>query len=488
MKRRARARVTTGLLVALLAAGSLGPPAAEAIAGGVAPPADADGWRTVPVGLCEDYPEETRDLARVRKDLEALRAAGVRSLRVSIGWDGIEPRDDAFDLSFWDQFVRIAVDELGLTLLPYVCYTPKWAARHLQDAYRSPPRDVAEFAEVMRLLAARYRGRVHTWELWNEPDNHAYWTGSAADYAALLRAGAAAVRAAAPEARVVLGGIAWDLDFLREVLAAPGAAEAADVINLHAYYETWSPEPLERLTGYVREAADLVAELGRGQPLWMAEVGYSSFRRGRAVSAQYRARYDHEHTAEHQAGALVRTVALLLSSGVVERVAWYELRDLPPDEEVIGDVNNRHLGVLDPRGAPKPAYAALQLVTRLFAGGFRGVDGELQVTRRGDSAAEVHGFARPDGSVVLVAWLPTVRAGVRAAEGPGDGADRRVERVEVQLPAGLGDLATGQRLDAAGRRRGDVTIAPAEAGGASAVALELRGGEVAVVVLEAQRG
>ena len=45
----------------------------------------------VPLGLCEDYPEESRSIEEVRRDLALLRQAGVKVLRVSFGWDGIEP-------------------------------------------------------------------------------------------------------------------------------------------------------------------------------------------------------------------------------------------------------------------------------------------------------------------------------------------------------------------------------------------------------------
>src|SRR5436190_610770 len=65
------------------------------------------GLRRVPLGLCEDYPEESRSLEEVRRDLAVLKAAGVGVLRVSIGWDGIEPEKDHYDLAFWDAFVDL---------------------------------------------------------------------------------------------------------------------------------------------------------------------------------------------------------------------------------------------------------------------------------------------------------------------------------------------------------------------------------------------
>lgn len=40
----------------------------------------------------------------------------------------------------------------------------------------------------MRVIAARYRGQIRSWELWNEPDNPAYWLGTTAPFAELVSA------------------------------------------------------------------------------------------------------------------------------------------------------------------------------------------------------------------------------------------------------------------------------------------------------------
>lgn len=80
-------------------------------------------WHETALGLCEDYPDETRSLEAARRDL-----AGARVLRAAFGWDAIEAERGRYDWSFWDDFVRTAKADYGLTLIPYVRYTPRWAA------------------------------------------------------------------------------------------------------------------------------------------------------------------------------------------------------------------------------------------------------------------------------------------------------------------------------------------------------------------------
>ena len=141
--------------------------------------------RVVPIGLCEDYPEESRSMAEVRADIALLKQAGVNVLRVSIGWDGVEPERDRYDFAFWDDFVA-AMTAAGIRLIPYVAYTPRWSSTGETDFWRRPPADLREFTEVMALLAGRYRDSIRSWEIWNEPDNREFWAGTVAQYAQLL--------------------------------------------------------------------------------------------------------------------------------------------------------------------------------------------------------------------------------------------------------------------------------------------------------------
>ena len=445
-----------------------------------------DGFRVLELGLCEDYPEETRTIDEAMRDLLLARDAGLTHLRVSIGWDGVEPADDQFDWAFWDGFIPLAVEEYGITLIPYVCYTPDWAADVVggeDPAMTRPPRDMAEFEEFMREAAGRYAMWIDSWEIWNEPDNPAYWTGTEEEFGALVGAGARAVRAADPDAVVVLGGIAWDLSYLGALLDDAELVGAIDVVNLHNYFETWSPEPLEAITPYVLRAAELVRRYGDGERLWMAEVGYSTFRRGGYVSDQYVAAFPYEHTPEYQAVHLLRTLTLLAASGEIDLVAWYEIADLPSGEQVIGDVNNRHLGVVDVDRNPKPALAALALGQDLFAEQpVRCIDGEVLVERALDSDAEVHAFEREDGSVLVLAWLRTAGPDVDGRPTIGAGADERVERVSVEIPRRLLG-ATRLNPDGSGAGRH-----PRERRrGWTGVELTLTGGTIEILRLDAPR-
>jgi hypothetical protein len=470
-----RGAAALGLCVGLHCWASCTPRAAEAPL-----PEPRARVRQVPIGLCEDYPEESRSLDGVRSDFEALRAMGVHTLRVSLGWDELEPAPDRYEFSFWDAFVELA-DSYGITLLPYVAYTPRWnSSGGESDFWRTPPRDLDQFAELMGLLAARYQSHIRSWEIWNEPDNRDYWLGSAGQYAELLRRGAAAVHAVDARLAVVAGGLAGHLEFARALFDEHGAASFIDVVNLHAYYETWNPEPLEELPSYVAEAAELVRRHGGRQRIWVAEIGYGNFREGSRVSGSTAAHFGHEHTLDYQAVALVRSLALLLSSPSVSLVAWYELKDPPDSDVMIGDVNNRHLGVLFADRRPKPASAALTLMVRLFADGFRPWSEGVQVDpprSPSSDARQIHAFLSAR-SLIVIGWLGA-SAMMPPASPAGDAVDDRRESVLLRVPHAT--LGPAVYLDALGRER-----APGRNGvpaGATELELELRGDDVQIIEL-----
>ena len=429
-------------------------------------------WRVVPIGLCEDYPEASRTPEAARRDLEFLRQAGVRVLRVSIPWDAVEPEKDRYDWVFWD-FLVAEAERAGVRLIPYVAYTPEWNARPgLAAHWTSPPRHLDEFAELMGLLAARYRGRIASWEIWNEPDNADYWAGSVEDYGKLLAAGDKAVRQGDPRALVVSGGLAGGLPFLAQ-LVDQGTVHHADVINLHGYFETWNPAPLESVPAYVTDAARLVGRHERPQRLWMAEIGYSNFRRGTYVSDWVKARFAHEHTRAFQAVILMRTMALLLAQPEIDLVTWYELKDPPDRDAIIGDVNNRHLGVATHDYQPKPALQALRFANQLFAAGYAPLDVRVKSTRPDTLARAFRLAARRR---IAVAWL----AGHTSTPPEGEGArpDDRRARVDLILPGAAGPARS---YSATGEDRGPV---PTQRDGAhTTVSLDLRADDVHVVEL-----
>lgn len=446
-------------------------------------PAKAEYYHT-PVGLCEDWPEEstTRDI--YVNDFKLLKSADINLLRISFGWDAIENEKDKYDWLFWDDLVKTGVEEYNITLVPYICYTPRWLARDPQDSlmfWNDPPADFNEFGEFMFDLVTRYKKYIKTWELWNEPDIAIYWdTEDVVEFARFVKIGAEAVKKADPEAKVVLGGIAYRPDWVRQLFRDHGVSPYIDIVNAHNYFETWSYNPTELLPAYINEVHDVITMYGDKQPIWIAEIGYSTFKRGNFVSDSYTGKYDYEHTPAYQAVDLVKKLALTLSTEKVSAIAWYEIKDLPPSDEVIGDqFNNKHLGVANADHSPKPALKALQFFNTLFASPVKSIDDQVKVTKTAGSDTYTTAFQDEKGNVIVAAWLKTHVPGedVKTDQGL---KDTRSESIDVEIPMSLsGKVTMYDELGAAKDYKSEKS-----GNGVTLKGLELQGGKVVFIKLE----
>ena len=389
-------------------------------------------FHQITIGLCEDYPEESRSLEAARRDLLLLKTNNIRVLRIAFGWDAMEPERGKYDWSFWDDFVQTAA-ESGVQLIPYICYTPKWASSDQgTNFWRAPPKNPEVFKNFVSKIVSRYKSSIHSWEIWNEPDNPAYWSGTVEDFAKLLKAGSEGVRESDRTAKVVSGGIAWNLDFLRQLFEEHGISPFIDIVNIHNYNETWAAEPLENIYDIIKRAKKIIAAQKGKQSIWFAEVGYSDYRKGKFVSEIYEAQFPFEHTAEYQGVSIGRAISVAAATEAVPLLAWYRIHDLAQRQDIIGDVNNRHLGVLNLNQLPKPALSALTFFHFLFQGPVRCLDGEVRSTQLIASDIELHFFEKKEGEVFAVAWLRPLS----------DRALSRDELFGLAIPFPVGPIAT----------------------------------------------
>lgn len=180
--------------------------------------------------------------------------------------------------------------------------------------------------------------------LWNEPNNLSHWNFHLDPgwkrFGEMVQLASGAIRAVNSELPIVLGGTsAADSDFLR-LMKQQGVMNAVDVVGVHGFPLDWNHWQINDWPAKVDEAAQV-----SGKPVWVLEVGASSF-----------------GAEEVQAFGLERTLALL--RGKSERIHWYSLFDLPPSwpaetrhKEAEGSSYYRHyyLGLIRDDRRPKQA-------------------------------------------------------------------------------------------------------------------------------------
>ena len=83
--------------------------------------------KAISFAILEDYDKGT-PLRDVAADFALFKELGVPVWRGSFGWDDYEPSRGHWDLAWLDRFATLA-DTMGISLRPYLGYTPEWAAR-----------------------------------------------------------------------------------------------------------------------------------------------------------------------------------------------------------------------------------------------------------------------------------------------------------------------------------------------------------------------
>ncbi|MEI6504059.1 MAG: endo-1,4-beta-xylanase, partial [Armatimonadota bacterium] len=205
----------------------------------------------------------------------------------SLKWEHVEPRAGEFTWQAVDEQLSRAL-RLGMKVLcmfpfpsaewsssaPAELKTAGYPGNRIRQAYA--PRDPAAMARYMAACVARYKDRIHTWEIFNEslytdyslPRKGGY---KPEDYLPLLDAASAACKQADPSCQVMGGYSAppGSLDLYGPLFKGGGLGES-DLISLHIYPGD-APEHLQPDLDGLNAAMD--ASGGR-KPTWMTEFAY----------------------------------------------------------------------------------------------------------------------------------------------------------------------------------------------------------------------
>jgi hypothetical protein len=163
-----------------------------------------------------------------------------------------------------------------------------------------------DWKTFVRMVATRYKGRIHIFEIWNEPNRPQSWVGDVDTLISMTKEARKILKEVDPGNIVVAPapeeekGLPWLNEFLQK-----GGAQYVDVIAYHFYVGAKPPEDIVPLIQKVRNA---MAQYHIGdRPLWNTEAGW----RGNATLSP-----------DAAAGYVARAYLLNWAAGV-SRFYWY---------------------------------------------------------------------------------------------------------------------------------------------------------------------
>ena len=230
---------------------------------------------------------------KIARTLEMVREMGASWIVEYFPWGYYEPEPGRYSWEHPDMVVQFARHE-GLTVIARLGFVPQWARpRDTTPTYLDASHFDA-FARFAAAFARHYREDVHYIIVWNEPNLSQEWGYRPVDpraYTDLLCRTYRAVKAVAPETRVLAGALAptlappgskWgmnDLAYL-EAMYAAGAKDCFDILAVHAYGWTFPPDapPAEDAINFARTELlrDIMVRHGdAAKPIIITEGGWN---------------------------------------------------------------------------------------------------------------------------------------------------------------------------------------------------------------------
>ncbi len=226
-----------------------------------------------------------------------------------------------------------------------------------------PPADAGAYATYIGALAKAYGAKVGAWEIWNEPDDAAWWGAAGGDpvaYAALLKASYPLVH---PHAPVFVGGLTGNnYGFLEQVYEALGGSSAGafdgvathtdtacSIVGPDSYYRDGAAGPVSRWSFLgLRSVHDVMAAHGDdAKPIWITELGWTT-EPGTCLSGMWAGQKNAGVSEADQARFLGMAWHCLKDYPYVTNALWFNLRDQ----------GGSFYGLQSASGAAKPALQA----------------------------------------------------------------------------------------------------------------------------------
>lgn len=302
--------------------------------------------------------------------------AGFDTIVQVFPWRDLNPEPGVFDWHAADAMVRVGHD-FDLNLVVRLDMPPLWATRAVTSGV---PFELSAYAHFVEATAARYRGHILGYIIWNEPNLAAEWSRSGglannhwesyegwvadpADYLGVVGVAYQRIKAADPDALVVAGGLAPtneiserahdDREFLR-AMYANGKPLCFDVLAVHDYGYGLSPYA-DRSTNdelnlsRVEAVREIMLTHDDTRPVWITEQGYTL------------------QSSVHPAVSEAEQAHYLLGSFERVRAEWPWIEMLtvwnlsvgqPPEGEMAG------FSIVNPDGTPRIAFDVLRKYLR----------------------------------------------------------------------------------------------------------------------------
>ena len=286
-------------------------------------PAEASARPRVPAPL---FGQHVGSIAS-EKPSNLARVGSIRLWDSGVTWREVEFADDQYDWAKLDAAVDNA-QALGASEIMYTLgSTPQWAASDPDSkgslygpGTNSHPADNAYYTDYLKAVATRYKGRITSYQMWNEANLTYFYLGSTKQMAKLTRAASKALRSVDPDAKLVAASTTvrstglvgkWGRNYGK---AMRKTWKYVDAVSTH-FYPPSANGPGTRIF-YIKLVQKYYEKWGaKNKPLWDTEINYGDRR-------EFLPTVKKTYKGKRAAAYVARTYIDSMRLGV-KRVFWY---------------------------------------------------------------------------------------------------------------------------------------------------------------------
>lgn len=199
-----------------------------------------------------------------------------------VEWARLQPAPNVWDWSRLDALVEQAGSRQTMLVLGHPA---AWAAKGGSDGLQAewmpagsnrPPRTDSLWANYVVAVAQRYKGRIDQYQIWNEPVDKRFYTGTYAELAYLTKRARSLIARTDPTAKVVSPPLQprtqakWDTKGLQLYAALAAENMPFDIWSAHIY-----PQIGEGTPAWQRDVLKVRNRIGKSKPLWITETNFN---------------------------------------------------------------------------------------------------------------------------------------------------------------------------------------------------------------------
>lgn len=227
--------------------------------------------------------------------LEVMPPTGtVRIWDAGVTWADLEKEKGKWD---WTKLDKLVADAGKRSIVMVLGHPPAWAAKGGPDGRQAswmpagsnrPPLNMTVWRTYISALVTRYKGKIQYYQIWNEPADKRFYSGTWEELATAVKTAYETVKKVDPTAKVVSPPFqprkqaGWSTKGQMLLKSMKSVGYPFDVYSMHVY-----PQQGEGIEGFTRDCNAVITALANcpKKPLWITETNYNLAGKGNPYPA-----------------------------------------------------------------------------------------------------------------------------------------------------------------------------------------------------------